>query len=92
MSGRLAQRVPLNGTEETDAPISCVINKESRKAMSASEHLGTYAEGWTKGDAGLILKAAAETYHNEGTILDYYEKQNINRLKSVRYSICICIK
>ena len=30
--------------------------------MSASEHLGKYAEGWTKGDAGLILKAAAENY------------------------------
>ena len=30
--------------------------------MSASEHLGTYAEGWTMGDAGLILKAAADNY------------------------------
>ena len=30
--------------------------------MSASEHLGTYAEGWTKGDAGLILRAAADNY------------------------------
>ena len=30
--------------------------------MSASEHLGTYAEGWTKGDAGLILKAVADNY------------------------------
>mgnify|MGYP003565674620 FL=1 len=30
--------------------------------MSASEHLGTYAEGWTKGDAELILKAAADNY------------------------------
>ena len=30
--------------------------------MSASEHLGTYAEGWTKGDAGLILKAAADNF------------------------------
>ena len=30
--------------------------------MSASEDLGTYAEGWTKGDAGLILKAAADNY------------------------------
>lgn len=30
--------------------------------MSASEHLGTYAEGWTKGDAGLILKAAADIF------------------------------
>jgi hypothetical protein len=30
--------------------------------MSASEHLGTYAEGWTKGDAELILKAAADNF------------------------------
>jgi len=30
--------------------------------MSASEHLGTYAEGWTKGDAGTILKVVAESY------------------------------
>ena len=30
--------------------------------MSASEHLGTYAEGWTKGDAVMILKAAADNY------------------------------
>jgi hypothetical protein len=33
-----------------------------RKAISASEHLGTYAEGWTKGDVGLILKAAAGNF------------------------------
>jgi len=30
--------------------------------MSAADHLGTYAEGWTKGDAGMILKAAANNY------------------------------
>lgn len=30
--------------------------------MSASEHLGTYAEGWTKGDADTILKVVAESY------------------------------
>ena len=30
--------------------------------MSALEHLGTYAEGWIKGDAGLILKAVADNY------------------------------
>ena len=30
--------------------------------MSASEHLGTYAEGWTKGDADTILKTVAEGY------------------------------
>ncbi len=30
--------------------------------MSASEHLGTYAEGWTKGDAETILKAVDDGY------------------------------
>ena len=30
--------------------------------MSASEHLGTYAEGWTKGDADTILRTVAESY------------------------------
>ena len=30
--------------------------------MSASEHLGTYAEGWTKGDADTIIKAVAEGF------------------------------
>ena len=30
--------------------------------MSTSEHLGTYAEGWTKGDADTILKVVADSY------------------------------
>lgn len=30
--------------------------------MSAAEHLGTYAEGWAKGDAELILKAVAPNF------------------------------
>ena len=30
--------------------------------MSASEHLGTYAEGWTKGDADTILQSVTESY------------------------------
>lgn len=30
--------------------------------MSAAEHLGTYADGWTKGDAATILKATTENY------------------------------
>ena len=49
--------------------------------MSASEHLGTCAEGWTKGDAGLILKAAADNFTfkagSEGVqpeIITYYTK------------------
>ena len=30
--------------------------------MNAIEHLGTYAEGWSKGDADTILKAAAADF------------------------------
>jgi hypothetical protein len=33
-----------------------------RKSMSSLEHLGTYAEGWTKGDAETILKVVTENY------------------------------
>ena len=30
--------------------------------MSAADHFGTYAEGWTKGDADTILKAVADNF------------------------------
>ena len=30
--------------------------------MSAADHLGTYAEGWRKGDADTILKAVSHDY------------------------------
>ncbi|MDX1487449.1 MAG: hypothetical protein R3268_04560 [Acidiferrobacterales bacterium] len=30
--------------------------------MNATEHLGAYAEGWSKGDADIILKATAADY------------------------------
>jgi hypothetical protein len=30
--------------------------------MTASEHIATYAEGWTQGDAAKILKGTAESY------------------------------
>jgi len=30
--------------------------------MSAAVHLGTYAEGWTKGDANTILNAVSDEY------------------------------
>lgn len=30
--------------------------------MNAAQHLGTYAEGWTGGDAERILQAAAQDY------------------------------
>ncbi len=34
--------------------------------MSAADHLGTYAEGWTKGDADTILKAVSDDYTFDG--------------------------
>lgn len=33
-----------------------------REGMSASDYLGIYAEGWTKGDAETILKAVSDDY------------------------------
>ena len=30
--------------------------------MSAADHLGTYAEGWTKGDRDTILKAVSDDF------------------------------
>ena len=30
--------------------------------MSAADHLGTYAEGWTNGDSDTILKAVADDF------------------------------
>ncbi len=30
--------------------------------MSSTDHLGTYAEGWTKGDASLILQSVSNSY------------------------------
>jgi len=32
------------------------------RKMNATEHLGTYAEGWSKGDADTILKATAADF------------------------------
>lgn len=31
--------------------------------MSATDFLGTYAEGWTKGDVETLLRAAAPSFH-----------------------------
>ncbi len=30
--------------------------------MGAADYLGTYAEGWTNGDAGTILRAASDSF------------------------------
>jgi hypothetical protein len=35
---------------------------EGGKEMSAADHLGVYAEGWTKGDAEIILRAVTDDY------------------------------
>jgi hypothetical protein len=34
--------------------------------MSAADHLGKYAEGWTKGDADMILSALSDDYTLDG--------------------------
>lgn len=48
--------------------------------MSASDHLGLYAEGWTKGDSNLILKAVSNDY-----ILDDPNVGNISKEKFSSY-------
>ena len=59
--------------------------------MSASEHLGTYAEGWTKGDADTIVSAAAEGYTfddpNTGVITKEEFADYMARLKDTVSSI-----
>jgi hypothetical protein len=46
--------------------------REGGREMSAADHLGVYAEGWTKGDAEIILRAVTDDYTfddpNAGTI------------------------
>ena len=48
--------------------------------MSAADHLGTYAEGWTKGDADTILKAVSNDY-----IFDDPNAGNIAKSKFAEY-------
>lgn len=60
--------------------------------MSAAEHLGTYAEGWSKGDAGTILKAVAEDYSfddpNSGIVSSDTFSDYLADLKAVVASLC----
>jgi hypothetical protein len=60
--------------------------------MSASEHLGTYAEGWTKGDADTILKTVTESYTfddpNTGIISKNEFANYLAGLKETVSSIC----
>ena len=60
--------------------------------MSASEHLGTYAEGWTKGDADTILWTVAESYTfddpNTGIISKNEFSNYLANLKETVSSLC----
>ena len=60
--------------------------------MGAAEHLGTYAEGWTKGDVETILKAAAPDYTfddpNAGVISRDAFSNYVGELKGMVASLC----
>ena len=60
--------------------------------MSAAEHLGTYAEGWSKGDAENILKATAEDYSfddpNSGIVSRDTFSSYLADLKGTVASLC----
>ena len=60
--------------------------------MSTSEHLGTYAEGWTKGDADTILKAVTDSYTfddpNTGVISKNEFANYLSGLKETVSSLC----
>ena len=60
--------------------------------MSTSEHLGKYAEGWTKGDADTILQTVAESYTfddpNTGIISKNEFANYLSGLKETVSSLC----
>ena len=60
--------------------------------MNAAEHLGTYAEGWTKGDADTILKATAEDFTfddpNSGVVSRNAFSNYLGDLKETVASLC----
>ena len=60
--------------------------------MNAAEHLGAYAEGWTKGDADTILKATAEDYTfddpNYGAVSRIAFSSYLDDLKEKVASLC----
>ena len=60
--------------------------------MSTSEHLGKYAEGWTKGDAATILQTVAESYTfddpNTGIISKNEFANYLSGLKETVSSLC----
>ena len=59
--------------------------------MSATDHLGTYAEGWTKGDADMILSAASESFvfddPNSGRITKNKFAEYLSTMKATARSL-----
>lgn len=59
--------------------------------MSAADHLGTYAEGWTKGDAATILRSVCDDYTcddpNVGKIAKRAFSEYLEKLKQTVRSL-----
>jgi len=60
--------------------------------MSAADHLGVYAEGWTKGDAEIILRAVTDDYTfddpNAGTIPKSEFSDYLSGMRKTVRSLC----
>ena len=60
--------------------------------MSVLDHLGRYAEGWTKGDADIVLQAITNDYilddPNEGKISKDKFSNYLNGMKETVKSLC----
>ena len=60
--------------------------------MSASDHLGRYAEGWAKGDADMVLQAITNDYilddPNGGKISKDNFSDYLNEMKGTVKSLC----
>lgn len=60
--------------------------------MNTTDYLGMYAEGWTKGDADMILKAAAEDYTfddpNYGVVSRSAFANYLEKLKETVATLC----
>ena len=59
--------------------------------MSAADHLGTYAEGWTKSDAAMILRSVCDDYTfddpNVGKIAKRAFSEYLEKLKQTVRSL-----
>ena len=60
--------------------------------MSASDHLGRYAEGWSKGDAELVLQAITDDYilddPNAGRISKAMFSDYLDGMKQKAKTLC----